>query len=221
MTSYRIFKAWLKVPAAAQGMAKAAGLLFSVTLTAAATLWLPQASAHGGLSMEKDMCKLRIGSFFMHFTGYQVRKGFGGNQEFCEDIPEVGRVIIVMDAIDSELREMPIDVRIISDDGTGTTLSGSQLDDATVMHLPSKVYMTGTIPLDHNFRHAGHYVGLVTAGAEGQYVSRFPFSVGIKKINYWEYGLIIAVILAGLGMYRYSSGGRRKRISNWPARSSS
>lgn len=30
-----------------------------------------QVQAHGGLSLAEDMCKLTIGPYTMHFTGYQ------------------------------------------------------------------------------------------------------------------------------------------------------
>ncbi|MCQ8779955.1 hypothetical protein NQU49_25485, partial [Escherichia coli] len=93
-----------------------------------------------------------------------------GNREFCEDIPKVGNTIVVMDAIEPELREIPIEVRIIRDTG-----DESQLDAVTVVHLPPKIYVSGSVPLEYSFTTPGKFVGLVTAGAQGQYVSRFPF----------------------------------------------
>lgn len=155
--------------------------------------------------MDSDMCKLRIGPFNMHFAGYQPKAN--GNTEFCEDIPATGGTIIVMDAIDSELRETPIEVRLIEDTG-----NESQLDAVTVLHLPPKIYETGTIPIEFNFAHAGKYVGLITAGDNGQYTSRFPFSVGIEKASYGVYLLVACVVLLGLGFYKYA--GRARRMAN-------
>ncbi|MGH8611343.1 MAG: hypothetical protein ACREYF_04640 [Gammaproteobacteria bacterium] len=48
-----------------------------------ATAW-----AHGGVSIEEDKCVLKIGTFLMHFTGYQPESR--GSEEFCEDIPNTG-----------------------------------------------------------------------------------------------------------------------------------
>jgi len=54
------------------------GVLFTVVL-----------HAHGGLSLADDMCKLTIGPYTMHFTGYQPDSS--QEKEFCEDIPATGR----------------------------------------------------------------------------------------------------------------------------------
>lgn len=170
-------------------------------------LWPLSSAAHGGLSMDSDMCKLRIGIFNMHFAGYQPQAH--GNQEFCEDIPMVGETVIVMDAIDPELREMPIEVRLIEDIGDESKLDESQLDAVTVLHHPPKIYETGSIPLQYNFARAGKYVGLITAGDKGLYVSRFPFSVGVEKTSYGMYLLVAGVFLVGLGFYRYAGRARR------------
>ena len=53
-----------------------------------------EATAHGGLAMEKDYCKLRVGPHVMHFTGYQPGDGY--RKEFCEDIPSTGATIVVL-----------------------------------------------------------------------------------------------------------------------------
>lgn len=164
------------------------------------------ASAHGGLSIDDDMCKLRLGPFNMHFTGYQPE--INGNREFCEDIPKVGNTIVVMDAIEPELREIPIEVRIIRDTG-----DESQLDAVTVVHLPPKIYVSGSVPLEYSFTTPGKFVGLVTAGAQGQYVSRFPFSVGIPPKRYGFYLLLLGVVVLGLGMYRYSGMKRQRQMA--------
>src|SRR6516164_8641091 len=63
-----------------------------------------EATAHGGLAMEKDYCKLRVGPHVMHFTGYQPGDGY--RKEFCEDIPSTGATIVVLDFIDDVLREL-------------------------------------------------------------------------------------------------------------------
>ncbi len=164
------------------------------------------AHAHGGLSIDNDICKLRLGPFNMHFTGYQPTQN--GNQEFCEDIPKVGNTIIVMDAIEAELRELPIEVRIIRDTG-----DESRLDQVTIAHLPAKIYESGSVPLEYSFTAPGKFVGLVTVGDKGQYVSRFPFSVGIPPNNYSYYLLFFGVAALAVGFYRYS-GIKRSRMAS-------
>lgn len=173
---------WLTSPAAA----------IAIGLSSFSTAAL----AHGGVSMDKDMCKLSLGPYYMHFTGYQVRPG-SPNAEFCEDIPSTGKTIIVMDAVDQTLREIPVKVQILTDGGEG---GGS-----TVVDLPSKKYQSGTVSLEYTFEHPGNFVGLVTAGENGEYTSRFPFSVGIAKKPYGFYGLITMIVAIGMGLVYYSS----------------
>jgi hypothetical protein len=151
------------------------------------------AAAHGGLSMEKDMCKLRLGPYFMHFTGYQPD---GSNEkEFCEDIPATGRTIIVLDDVEHALRELPIEFRIVRDTGTDTVQEAD-----SVVYLAPKVYPTGSVALEHHFDQAGKYVGIVTLGDKERHVSRFPFSVGAGGGGqHWKHaGFVLLVVAAGL-----------------------
>ena len=60
------------------------------------------AFAHGGLSINEDYCKLRIGQYLMHFVGYQSDTP-SGPKEFCEDIPATGHTIVVLDYLHEEL----------------------------------------------------------------------------------------------------------------------
>ena len=117
------------------------------------------------------MCKLRIGPYAMHFTGYQPEAT--GTKEFCEDIPVVGHTIVAFDAIDPPLRTVPLEVRVIRDTG-----DEHDLEAITVLHLQPKVYPSGSVTFEHDFTEPGKFVGLVmTSDDKGQYVSRFPFSV--------------------------------------------
>ncbi len=159
------------------------------------------ASAHGGLSMDKDMCKLTAGPYYMHFTGYQP--DISGSQEFCEDIPKTGQIIVTMDMVDEVLRTMPVGVRIIRDTG-----DESQIDAVTVLYQEPKLYPNGSVTFEHNFDQPGKFVGLVSVGEKGEYLSRFPFSVGIAGPNYMMYFGIAMVLALGYSLYLYS--GRSK-----------
>jgi hypothetical protein len=151
-----------------------------------------EANAHGGLSMEKDYCKLRIGTYVMHFTGYQPADGY--RKEFCEDIPSTGATIVVLDFIDDVLRDLPVAVRIIQDDG-----NGHDLESATVFHVPPKTYPMGTFSFDYQFQQPGNYVGLVTVGdGNQQVVGRFPFSVGVPF--YLRHSSLAALFAIGFGV---------------------
>ena len=60
-----------------------------------------QVQAHGGLSLADDVCKLTIGPYTMHFTGYQPEAT--QEKEFCEDIPATGRTVVALDYIEEAL----------------------------------------------------------------------------------------------------------------------
>ena len=154
-----------------------------------------EAHAHGGLSMDKDYCKLRIGPHLMHFTGFQPEGDY--SREFCEDIPATGPTIIVLDFIDDALRDMPTEVRIVKAAGE------ADLDRATVFYLPPKTYTTGSLSLDYTFVDAGNYVGLITVG-EGDHkmLVRFPFAVGSSNRLRNSLAFVILAI-GGAGTYIY------------------
>ena len=179
--------------------AAAAGLLGAALVGAA------DARAHGGLAMDEDKCKLRVGRYTMHFVGYQPESP-SGPREFCEDIPEIGRTIVVLDYLNDELRDLPTEVRIIKDRG-----GDAQLDDITVLHIPPKVYASGSLNFELNFREPGKFVGLVSVGENGsRMVSRFPFSVG--RSNSWlalTAGALLTVMAAFM-LYRFAVHRRNK-----------
>jgi hypothetical protein len=157
-----------------------------------------QAHAHGGLSMAEDMCKLTVGPYMMHFTGYQPSRT--QETQFCEDIPATGHTVVVLDYIEQELRPLPTEVRIIRDTG-----SEENLETITVLHLPPKVYPNGSVNFEYNFEKPGKFVGLVTVGDVQKYVSRFPFSVG--ELNFLSryilsiYMVPVAAIAAVAGIF--------------------
>ena len=154
--------------------------------------------AHGGLSLADDVCKLTIGSYTMHFTGYQPEAT--QEKEFCEDIPATGRTVVALDYIEEALRPLPTEVRIIRDTGAGAEAGKEgNLDAITILHIPAKVYPNGSINFEYDFMQPGKFVGLVTVGDKQEYVSRFPFSVGEPKgTSPFLLGAIAAVVVAAV-----------------------
>jgi hypothetical protein len=137
------------------------------------------ANAHGGVSIEFDKCVLKIGNYLMHFTGYQPETS--GGTEFCEDIPEAGHAIIVMDFVDPQLRKLETDLKIVRTD-SWPAAQAYKLGDAAeeVLYYPPQKYKGGSITVDHRFAEPGYFVGIVTAEGDNheKTASLFPFSVG-------------------------------------------
>ena len=148
-------------------------LMLSVSLP-----YATQVGAHGGLSLADDVCKLTIGPYTMHFTGYQPEAT--QEKEFCEDIPATGRTVVALDYIEEALRPLPTEVRIIRDTGAQAGAEGN-LDAITILHIPAKVYPNGSINFEYDFMQPGKFIGLVTVRDKEEHVSRFPFSVGEPK----------------------------------------
>ena len=135
-------------------------MLFSMLAHAA------PAQAHGGVSMEDDKCIMKIGALRAHFTGYQPEKR--ATQEFCEDFPETGRAIIVIDYVSRALRNQAVEFRVLND--TKKLEAGARYEDlgspqeieaATLVHVPPQVYPRGTLNFEHRFDEPGWYIGMI------------------------------------------------------------
>jgi hypothetical protein len=152
-------------------------VLSAATLVIAAVAGAPTpAKAHGRLGAAEGRCRLFIGPDIMNFTGYLPE---ASKNEFCEDIPATGPMIMVLDAEQDELRDMKVELRIVKDVG-GEDKENENLESVTVAYREPKSYPTGTINFEHTFNEPGYFVGIVTVtGDHGErWVSRFPFSVG-------------------------------------------
>ena len=175
------------------------GLIFALALP-----FSSQVQAHGGLSLADDVCKLTIGPYTMHFTGYQPDAT--QEKEFCEDIPNTGRTVVALDYIEEALRPLPTEVRIIRDTGNPEA-EKDKLDEITVLHIPAKVYPNGSINFEYNFTQPGKFVGLVTVTDKEPMVSRFPFSVG-ESGGMSPY-LIVAIAAVIVGAAAFFLRGRK------------
>ncbi|ATQ70060.1 MULTISPECIES: hypothetical protein [Methylosinus] len=179
-------------------------ILRTLAAAALATIGLvSQAQAHGGVSLDQGQCIMKIGPDTMNFTGYQPLKS---REQFCDDIPDVGPTIIVLDAVQDELRDMTLEIRILRD--VGQKDDTENLEQNTEVHVPPKKYRTGTLNFEYDFAKKGKFVGLVTAKADDgrEYVSRFPFSVGTTADRDFIIVAFFALFgLAGFGLWYKNS----------------
>ena len=85
---------------------------------------------------------------------------------------------MVLDAIQDDLRDMALEIRILRD--VGQADDNDDLERNTETYIAPKKYKSGTLDFEYNFARKGKFIGLVKARSdEGrEYVSRFPFSVG-------------------------------------------
>ena len=194
------------------------GLLLLSTLLMTSVAW-----GHGGVSMDDDMCMMRVGTYRAHFTGYQPESR--ATQEFCEDIPVTSKAIFVIDFIDDELRKMEVDFRVLKDVkaiGVKAVLADlgtkAEIEKNTVFYHERKHYPRGTMSPSFEFVEQGQYIGLVTATnpeTGREYTSVFPFSVGV--VNYAKIIVPIVVVILltvaffGIFLYKWKKEEKKKK----------
>lgn len=170
------------------------------------------ALGHGGVSVEDDVCIIKLGTYSAHFTGYLPKTR--ATKEFCEDIPEATDSIFVIDFISDELRDMELDFRIIRDvndigiTATYEDLGGEQaIEEATIFYNPPTVYPKGVFNVRYPFTEDGGYIGIVNvhhAETGLKYRSVFPFRVGVTQ--YSKYVIYFVLLFAFCGIFIWGAG---------------
>jgi hypothetical protein len=163
------------------------------------------AYAGGGVVAGDNQCTMHIDFYSARFTAYQPNTR--GNEEFCEDLPDIGPSIFVLDYLHPSLKKVPVDFRIIRDvtgQGRFAKLEDVEalgdIEPLTVFYHPPEIRSNGSYQVEYEFIEKGKYIGVVTAGHptnENTYAAVFPFSVG-KQTYGWR--LLIAVFIAILAI---------------------
>ena len=174
------------------------------------------AFAHGSVTADEDLCRIKIGYFAAHFKIYlpATRR----HEQFCEDLPETGHSVFVMEYEHRQLEQTPLEFRIIRNvTGKGRFTRAEDLahlgnlEEVTVFHQPQAV-QPDVFTVQHRFAEGGEFVGIVTATqpATGQvYSAVFPFAVGFTGFGYWPW--LAAALLLLQGHYWWLSRRRRRR----------
>lgn len=175
--------------------------------------------AHGSITAEGDLCIIRIGFYTAHFKVFQPQTS--RDREYCEDLPDTGESVFVMDYMHKGLAEVPIEFRIIRDaTGLGRfarlddVLALGDLEPLTVFHQPP-VLEPGVFTVLHRFADVDAYIGIVSVRhpETGElYQAVFPFSVGFQGWGLMPL-FVVLVIVAQAG-YWLSTGG----YARWRAR---
>ena len=160
------------------------------------------ASAHGGVVEEGDLCVIKVNYLRAHFKIYQPRAT--GHEQYCEDLPAAAESVFVMEYQHDSLSEMPIDFRIIRDvTGKGRfarieDIDGiKDIDSATVFYQPP-VIEPDIYLINYEFREEGDFIGIVSAQhpETGKvYAAVFPFEVGFTGLGYWPFFIGLLVLI--------------------------
>ncbi len=156
--------------------------------------------AAGGVVGEPGSCMIEIGLYTAHFTVYQ--SDTRGEEEFCEDLPDTGRTLFVLDYLHGSMKEVAVDFRIIRDvDELGIFARWENIQaieniaDRTVFYQAPQVFPENQLQAEHNFLEPGWYIGVVTAphpSKDIMYSAVFPFQVG--QINYLPWVLLVLLV---------------------------
>lgn len=176
-----------------------------------------QLQAHGGVVMEEDQCIIDIGLFRAHFTIYQPQTR--ASEEFCEEVPDLGETLFVMDYLHDSLSTMVLEFRIIHDVNGSEKYASLEdvqsirdLDAVTVYHQAPRVEASGSMTTQATFEREGWYIGVVSTRhptLDKEYHAVFGFHVGGRGIGW----LLPLLLIAGLVQLHFwhSSGG----LSRW------
>jgi hypothetical protein len=171
-------------------------LVFISTVIAACcfSTSMGNAYAHGSVTPDADLCIIEIGYYRAHFKIYQpdTRQ----HKDYCEDLPDTGRSIFVMEYEHEGLGEVPIDFRII-ENVTGNGFFANMediekiedLDSVTILHHVDAI-QRDVFTVDYEFEESGNYIGVVTVqnpDTGKTYNAVFPFEVGYIGLGYWPW----------------------------------
>lgn len=175
-----------------------------IILLVASLGFIVEARGHGSVTPEGDLCIIKIGFYSAHFKIYLPRSR--EHQDYCEDLPDTGETIFVMEYTYGDLGKVPVDFRVIRDiTGMGRfaqlqdveALSQSEIDEATVVYrAPTRQPDIYTI--NHHFEESGNYLGIVTARhpeTNELYTAVFPFEVGYVGYGYVPLFILLALAL--------------------------
>lgn len=178
---------------------------------------------HGSVTPEDDLCLIKIGYLRAHFKIYQP--ALRGHDDFCEDVPQEGDAVFIMEYEHPGLAEAAIDFRIIRNTtgrGIFTSLEDvmriGDLEPVTVFHHPAAV-QADVFMVQHRFDDEGEFVGIVNAELPDNgrvYTAVFPFQVGFTGFGYWPLIAIVAIALQlnYLWMNGWFERLRRRRLRN-------
>ncbi len=158
--------------------------------------------AGGGLVLRDDVCIIRIGFYEAHFTAYQPQSS--GDKRFCQDLPNIGETLFVLDYLHGSMKEVPVDFRIIKDVtklGKYVQMSDiraiDDIESLTVFYRRPSVHPDASMTVDYTFTAPGNYLGIVTAGHPTKnktYSAVFALSVGkTDYVSLLPFGLFLLV----------------------------
>lgn len=176
------------------------------------------ALGHGGVAFQDDLCVISVDFMQAHFTVFQPDTR--GNDEFCEDVPDVTNSLFVMESLHELLEEMYVDFRIIRDvNNVGQYADWSDvnaiedLEAATVFYQEPRIETSGYYRSSYSFEERGTYIGIVTAAHPNDgnnFNAVFYFQVG--GFDWGTIPIFVLLVFVFQLAYWYTNGGYDRRL---------
>jgi hypothetical protein len=141
-------------------------------------------------------CLVATDFYAVYFSAYIKPNGEPGKmnvkerkelfRSFCKDIPTTGTAFFTADLVGSELREMPIGIRIVEQELTGgdDTKAENFKDTRTIAEIPAKLYPRGAVEAQAQIDKNGYYAIYLLVGGEEAISDddriRIPLHVGVN-----------------------------------------
>lgn len=164
------------------------------TCILALTCYVGNVFGHGKVSLEDDICVRMAGGNMVHLSTYQPQLDLNG--QYCTEIPTEGETYLVVDLLDSALRNMPVSLKVFR---------GSSENGETVAQLNADYYSDGVIngvgKLDK-----GLYSVVVTA--EGIPPLSYHYQLRVAMLDYGKVarsllGPVIVILILSWITYRF------------------
>jgi hypothetical protein len=172
-------------------------VLFAIALAASLPGSAWASSAH------PRECLMAVGPNWLSLSAMQPQTAHETN---CTHLPYAGPTVVILDTEQAELREMPMEIRILRD--VGQKDWRDDLEANTAFVLPAKKYLAGkgTFSFDYDFGADGHYLAVVKAVSEDgtrEYTGQFAFSVGDTLVFYVSVAMMAAAFcFLAFGIWR-------------------
>lgn len=161
------------------------------------------AYAHGKVTIEEDSCVRRVGGNLVHLNAYQPQNE--AKAQYCTEIPGEGETFLVVDLVDSGLRNTAVGVRVVR----GLNESA---EDQTVAYWPPAVHPDGVVRGETTLAK-----GLYTLIISPEGLSSSSYVLRVQQVDYTQLArksigpLAILLLLALIG-YEFS---KSNRLRNW------
>ena len=165
------------------------------------------ASAHGTASGEDDPCLRRVGERVVHFNAYQPQ--YQLKDHYCTDIPEAGDTFLVVDLVDTALRNEPVGMRVVKGNGSNET------DDQIVADIRPSAHPDGVLRSEVRLDEG---VYTVTIATEKQNLMKRPqYLLRVHMTDYQKLVRTVAIPLLGLLLVAWLGYKlvRSKWLRNW------